>query len=313
MPEPADASRGASRRSPGMMVAMSPLTDLVAATQGLYAGAPSDFVAHRDALAKQLRASGDRALAAAVKGLRRPSLGAWYLNVASRDGLTSLQEWLRLGRRLRAAHAGDDVDTLRTLAAQRSPLEARVLNDIAAHLAHLGVPATPGGLDEVRTTLRATLADPTAEAAVSAGRLDRSLTYSGFGPVELPATTRAREAAPEAAPAIPRQSDAEAIATQGPEPGPTTADLVAAERARQAEDREQAGRDLAAAEAALVALTADRIAAEANRKAAGDTIESLTLDLSRAHDAFDAAEQAVQALLVEEAALKRRVDHARSR
>ena len=312
MPEAADdASRGASRRSPGMMVAMSPLTDLEAATQGLYAGAPSDFVAHRDALAKQLRASGDRALAAAVKGLRRPSLGAWYLNVASRDGLTSLQEWLRLGRRLRAAHAGDDVDTLRTLAAQRSPLEARVLNDITAHLAHLGVPATPGGLDEVRTTLRATLADPTAEAAVSAGRLDRSLTYSGFGPVELPATTRAREAAPEAAPAIPRQSDAEAIATQGPEAA--TADLAAAEAARQAEEREQAGRDLAAAEAALVALTADRIAAEANRKAAGDTIESLTLDLSRAHDAFDAAEQAVQALLVEEAALKRRVDHARSR
>ncbi|MGB4270943.1 MAG: hypothetical protein WBJ44_00965, partial [Propionicimonas sp.] len=172
---------------------MSPLTDLEAATQGLYAGAPSDFVAHRDALAKQLRASGDRALAAAVKGLRRPSLGAWYLNVASRDGLTSLQEWLRLGRRLRAAHAGDDVDTLRTLAAQRSPLEARVLHDIAAHLAHLGVPATPGGLDEVRTTLRAALADPTAEAAVAGGRLDRSLSYAGFGPVELTATTRARE------------------------------------------------------------------------------------------------------------------------
>ena len=105
MPEPADASRGASRRSPGMMVAMSPLTDLVAATQGLYAGAPSDFVAHRDALAKQLRASGDRALAAAVKGLRRPSLGAWYLNVASHDGLTSLQEWLQPDSRTAASPA----------------------------------------------------------------------------------------------------------------------------------------------------------------------------------------------------------------
>ena len=50
---------------------------LEATSDELYASAPTEFVARRDALAAEARAAGDRGLAAALKALRRPSVGAW--------------------------------------------------------------------------------------------------------------------------------------------------------------------------------------------------------------------------------------------
>lgn len=67
---------------------MTDVPGLDTAIEELYAGYPAAFVARRDELAKQARASGDRSLAAAIKALRRPTVGSWYLNVASRAGLT---------------------------------------------------------------------------------------------------------------------------------------------------------------------------------------------------------------------------------
>lgn len=52
--------------------------DLVAAD--LYSGPLGDFIARRDAHAKELRAAGDREAASAVKSLRKPSRMAWALN-----------------------------------------------------------------------------------------------------------------------------------------------------------------------------------------------------------------------------------------
>jgi len=50
----------------------------------LYAASPDRFTAERDALAKSLRAT-DKAAAAAVKALRRPTVTAWALNQVARD------------------------------------------------------------------------------------------------------------------------------------------------------------------------------------------------------------------------------------
>lgn len=156
--------------------------DLVAAAADeLYGLEPGGFVARRDELVREARAVRDREAAAAIKALRRPTLGAWYVNVAARARLTALHDLLRLGRDLRAAQADADVPLLRDLAGRRGALERRVLADLTAHLAELGVTAAPAALEEVRTTLAAALADPDAEAAVLAGRLDRPLVYGGFG------------------------------------------------------------------------------------------------------------------------------------
>ncbi len=156
---------------------------LDAASDELYAGAPAEFVARRDALAAEARSRGDRDLAAALKGLRRPSVGAWYLNTAARSGLVSLRELLKLGEELRQAQSAGDLAALRDLAARRGPLVNRVLRDLTGHLTELGTTATPAGLDEVRRTLAAALAEPEVAELVRRGRLDRAHDYSGFGPV----------------------------------------------------------------------------------------------------------------------------------
>lgn len=52
-------------------------------TAELYAGRLDDFTARRDALAKQMRAEGDRDRATSVKAIRKPSRSAWALNVAT--------------------------------------------------------------------------------------------------------------------------------------------------------------------------------------------------------------------------------------
>ncbi len=52
-------------------------------TTGVYGGPWQDFVARRDALAKAVRASGDRTGADAIKALRKPSRTAWALNAAA--------------------------------------------------------------------------------------------------------------------------------------------------------------------------------------------------------------------------------------
>lgn len=159
----------------------APSDPVAAAADELYGLPPDRFVARRDELARAARTAGDREAAGAIKALRRPTLGAWYVNGAVRAGLAALHDLVRLGRELRDAQAAGDVTRLRELAGRRGAVERRVLADLTAHLAGQGVGATPAALEEVRATLAAALADPDAEAAVLAGRLDRPLTYAGFG------------------------------------------------------------------------------------------------------------------------------------
>jgi hypothetical protein len=108
-------------------------------------------------------------------------VGAWYVNLASRARLTALVEWQKLGRELRLAQAALDFNRVVALSPLRAELERRVLADLTAHLAALGIEASPAGLEEVRSTLRAALTDADAAAAVESGRLDKPLEYGSVG------------------------------------------------------------------------------------------------------------------------------------
>jgi hypothetical protein len=59
--------------------------DLEAAIARIYAGALDEFIARRDAVAKELRTARRRADATTVKSLRKPSRIAWALNAAALD------------------------------------------------------------------------------------------------------------------------------------------------------------------------------------------------------------------------------------
>ena len=251
---------------------------LDAVSDELYAGAPADFVARRDALVATARSEGDRALATALKALRRPTVGAWYLNTAARAGLVSLRELLGLGEDLRAAQSGGDLTALRDLAARRGPLVGRVLRDLTRHLAELGVTATPAGLDEVRRTLAAALADPEVADLTRRGRLDRAHDYSGFGPIVPAAST----AAPSPPP----------VPTSDADPSPQDD----ADR-RLAEQRQAAEAALERARAGLEAAEAQRREAEDTLQAARDRAAGLARELQAAQDAARAAEAALAELV----------------
>ena len=269
------------------MVGMTEALGLDAVSAELYARAPADFVARRDELAKQARADGNRELATAIKALRRPTVGAGYLNLAAAAGLTSLRELLDLGRDLRQTQAAGDFAALRDLAARRGPLVSRVLRDLTAHLAQLGIAATGTGLDEVRNTLGAALADPAVDAQVRTGRVDRAHSYGGFGEVQM-------AVAPLAAIA----SGTAGTAKESPK-----------------DDAAAAKEQLAAARRKLAAAERERSAIEGRSKEAGSTVraarrrvESLETELDRARDALAKAEEEATGLKAQIAALTATID-----
>jgi len=68
---------------------------------------PAEFVAARDALARQLRSDGKRDEATAVKALRRPPVPIWALNQVARGDLDAIEALLDA-----AADAGEAQDAL---------------------------------------------------------------------------------------------------------------------------------------------------------------------------------------------------------
>ena len=268
----------------GIMVGMTQVPGLDEVAEELYAAMPAGFVARRDELSRRARASGGRALAAAIKSLRRPTVGAWYLNVGSRAGLPSLQDWLRLGDDLRQAQASGDVAALRSLAAQRAPLETRVLSDVTALLAKRGVAATASGLEEVRATLGAALADPDVEALVAAGRVDRPLAYAGFGPLDPTVLLTAR--------------------TEDGTPGDSAAE-------RTTDEHEQTGLELVAAEQELAALSARKHVVEADLRERQARVQALEAALAQARAAQTETAEALTAVTAEEKVLTARLAHLR--
>ena len=151
----------------------------------LYSLDPSEFVARRDAWAKQARTLKQRDTAAQIKALRRPTVAASYLNRAVRAPLPALLEFLDLGEPMREAQAALSITELGQFGGQRRVLEDQVIAGLVALLRASDVQPSAASLDEVRHTLTAALADPDAEQAVRSGCLARTLSYAGFGPVDL--------------------------------------------------------------------------------------------------------------------------------
>ncbi len=273
---------------------------LAEAADALYSADPADFVARRDALAKEARARKDRALAAAIGRLRRPTVGAWYVNLAVRAGLTSLRELLRLGRELRAAQADLDFARVVALGPRRADVERRVLADLRAHLAALGLTASPAALEEVRSTLRAALTDADAAAAVESGRLARPLEYgagmpltTGSLPDEAPMP---EESAPEPVSAPPDDDLAELERQAAAAEAALAASRARLEAAQAQRERLRARRALAAAEERLAAATFATASARAehDRLATAHGAAAVRLEAAEAEQA--AATAAVSAL-----------------
>jgi hypothetical protein len=256
----------------------------------LYDLRPGEFVAARDALARQVRRAGDRDAAERIKGLPRPSAAAWAVNQLARREPEWTQALTTAGRRMADAHTAllEDGDREGWRAASQ---EAREAIDRLVRLAEGLLREERGSVsaqlrEQVRETLQAAATDPAARELVAAGRLSRELRPPGGLP-DLPSGRFARPAPPAPRPRdtkgdrFARQSGAAAerearaarraaerdarAQLRRAEKERTNAEIVA-QRAEQALLRAQKARE-AAAEELATAQAADAQRAEELRAA----------------------------------------------
>jgi len=175
--------------------------DLASAAEELYALSPGDFTAARDERAARARAAGDRDLAQAIGGLRRPVVSAWLVNQLAREDPDQVAELVALGASLRQAQQDLAGERVRELSAQRRTLVAALVAEAKRIAARDGRPAGLQVEREVDATLQAALADGGAAAAVQAGCLASPLSYAGLGVGDAASVATRGRRAPTAAPA----------------------------------------------------------------------------------------------------------------
>ena len=167
--------------------------DLEGVTDELYGAPPEGFTARRDELAREAGAEGDKALATAVRALRRPTAAAWVVNHLVREDSDAVEALVGLGERMREAQSTLSGAQMRALSRERQSM----LRELVRHAAALaGGSVSASVTAEVEQTLRAVLADEDASAAVRSGCLTHGLAYSGLGPAGAGATGRHLRAVP---------------------------------------------------------------------------------------------------------------------
>jgi len=203
----------------------------------LYAGPLDDFVAARTTAAKEV-ARQDKGLAATVRGLPKPSVAAWALNMLARTRPDVLDGLSDLGARMRAAQESLDAPALRELGRERRTMLADAV-DIARSVAReQGRSISDAMASEVEETLRALTADEGAANAVGSGRLLKVLSADGVNDVDLegavalpgllPPATSARPAnAPLSAPKAKAVARTRTTAERTSQPKPTRPRLEA--------------------------------------------------------------------------------------
>ncbi|MER7110006.1 hypothetical protein [Streptomyces sp. NPDC000229] len=150
--------------------------DLESVTDELYGLRPDRFTAARNTRAAEARTAGDRALADAVRALRRPTLAAWASNLLVRERPAEARSLAALGDGLRRAHQELDGERLRELSRKQHALVTALARQAQQLAADAGQPVGEDVRHEVEATLHAVLADPAAAEEWASGRLVKPLS-----------------------------------------------------------------------------------------------------------------------------------------
>jgi hypothetical protein len=265
----------------------------------LYSLPPEEFTAARNALAKELKAAGDKDGAAEVAKLRRPSVGAHALNQVAHEQPDLIEAALDAGIALREASeaaAEGDASGLRDATVAERAAAQLVAKAAKPHLGSRGDALVPALL----ATLRAGALDEDVAEQLRTGTLSSEHEQAGLG-FGLEAGD---------APAAPRRAAKSATAKKSARPTlkvvpdlpETSPEEIAQEKAARAEARaaeRQRKKDLAAAEknATRLEREATRLAKEADEaeadaqaaRQAADTAAERAADARRAAAALEAA------------------------
>jgi hypothetical protein len=205
------------------------------------------FTPERDARARS--AKGDKALVAAIKALRKPSVAAWVVNLLVRREAGQVEQVLSVGAALREAQEGMDGAELRALTRQRRQLTSAVTGQARALAGEEGVRLSQSVADEVEATLTAAMVDAEAARAVRSGLLIRSLTATGVDVVDVAAAV-----------ALPEALGFTASPTEAETPAPPELHVVPGDAA--ARRREEAEEALAGADSAVAAAAGELASAQ---------------------------------------------------
>jgi hypothetical protein len=145
----------------------------------MYALPLGEFVAARNALAKNLRANGDREEAARVAALRKPAAGAWVVNQLARSAPEDVRALLAAGRKLAEAQAGALRGSGSAPLREAAATERAAVRRLLEHARPLV--RTDQQLNRVAEILRAAAADTDVGDLVAAGRLTDEPEPTGFG------------------------------------------------------------------------------------------------------------------------------------
>lgn len=268
-------------------------------TARLYQVPLAAFISARQALVAELKRAGRAADAAVVKGLAKPSRGAWAVNQVFWHARDAFDAVVAAGERLRAAqHARLGGDTGASVV---GAVEARDLAIEAAiraadvHARDLGDRIPPDLRQRVRLTFEAIAARPIAELTAAPGWLHEDLGPSGFGAMAALVPGGGLGALPSwDAMAVGEPGEAGAKPSSRPalrlvEPPARIAAARAAAR-RQAREAELAAARAEAARAAQAAVAAQAATEAAQRavvaaRAALAARERQLVEAQRAHDA----------------------------
>jgi hypothetical protein len=239
--------------------------DLQSVTDALYDAPLDDFINRRDEQLAAAKAAGDTRLAAEIKSLRRPSVGAWLVNLLVRRCTEDVETLLAMADKLRAAHDlhGDE---LRTLLSSRRESEARLLDAAKEIAADHDQKVSQSGLGEVRASFEAALADPEAAELILSGQLVKPLGYGDYADVLAAPGVTGKPAASQRrrrTPADPKPSKSKPSKSAGSKPAVAVAPPPAKVRAAK-ERLAKAERQAQAATARVEAADRDRQDAEAH-------------------------------------------------
>ncbi|UNK46346.1 hypothetical protein [Arthrobacter sulfonylureivorans] len=216
--------------------------DLESAARELYALLPGEFTAARNAKAKEATQDGDKALAARLRSLPKPTAAAWLLNMMARHRRDEIDGVIELGAAMSQAQQELDPGQMRALGDQRRGLLSAMASSGRQLADELGHPVSPAVATEVEQTLRAAMSDPAAGAALASGLLTESFSSTGLDPVDLNEIVAVPEAVGSPAPAPPRRSAKTPARDELAERRTARAERAAKQEAEEAERRRRLAR-----------------------------------------------------------------------
>ncbi|MEW1834200.1 hypothetical protein [Microbacterium sp. NPDC079995] len=157
-------------------------TRLIEIAARLSVAPAGDFVALRTAAAAE---ASDKALATAIKKLRKPVLAAWVVNLLASDDADALTPAADLADEFREAVDAGDARALTDLSRRRRSILRDLVDRAVKRAGERGVEVGGAVRIAVEQTLDAALRDPDAAAAVSSGRLLRPIEATGMDAPDL--------------------------------------------------------------------------------------------------------------------------------